>query len=481
MGMSLRRTFERLALFGGTAAGLAGLFLAYRVSPSGAFFLLLLTALPAGAYVLWYAHPAAVLSAGIGLAIFSGSWKYMGFPELIAPDRLLIAAAIATVVLRAPQVRDRMPIEVRPIHWLLAITTAYIAASALAAGTFFSKASTLRLVDRVGVVGFVLFALAPAIFPTARHRSMLLGSLVAVGLYLAVTSFFETLGVTALVFPRYISDPNVGIHVGRARGPFLEAVGNGTAIYIGLVAAVIAAITWRVPWQRRVAVVTAVLCAASLVFTLTRSVWVGSAVATVATMLAHPRLRRWLLPVAVSATLLTAGTIAVIPGLATKVQTRESSQGPIWDRLNLSRAAINMAEARPLFGFGWDRFKAVGTDYFQQGDFPLTAGVGVNVHSAYLSNLAELGLVGTTLWLLSTVLALWLALRRRGPPELEPWRYGLIAISVLFLVVSSFVYPYLFGVVVLWMWAGIVYGAGGSSTSRSDTASGGEISSPSPS
>jgi O-antigen ligase len=82
------------------------------------------------------------------------------------------------------------------------------------------------------------------------------------------------------------------------------------------------------------------------------------------------------------------------------------------------------------------------------------------VHSAYLSHLAELGLAGTSLWLLSTVLAVWVALRRRGPPELEPWRYGLIAISVLFLVVSAFVYPYLFGVVVLWMWTGIVYGAG---------------------
>jgi O-antigen ligase len=196
------------------------------------------------------------------------------------------------------------------------------------------------------------------------------------------------------------------------------------------------------------------------VFTLTRSVWVGSAAATVVTMLAHPQLRRWLLPAAVGAALMTAGTIAVVPGLAANVQSRESSQGPIWDRLNLSRAALNMAKARPLVGFGWERFKAVGTDYFQQGDFPLTAGVGVNVHSAYLSNLAELGLAGTSLWLLSTVLAVWMALRRRGPPELAPWRYGLIAISVLFLVVSAFVYPYLFGVVVLWMWAGIVYGAG---------------------
>jgi putative inorganic carbon (HCO3(-)) transporter len=456
-----RRIFEALGLLGGAAAGVGALALVARSSPYDAFALLVLaTALPAAAYVIWNAHPATVLSAGIGLAIFSGSWRYMGFPELIAPDRLLICSAIATVILRAPQVRARAPIEIRPIHWLLAITVAYVMASALAAGTFFDKAAMLRLVDLVGVVGFLLFLVAPAIFATAGQRSVLLGWLVAVGLYLAVTSYFEAFGATALVFPRYISDPNVGIHVGRARGPFLEAVGNGTAIYIGFVAAVIAAKTWQARWQRNIAIVTALVCAGSLVFTLTRSVWIGSAAGTLVTMLAHPQLRRWLLPVAVAAALLTAGTITAVPGLSSKVQNRESSQGPIYDRLNLSRAALNMAEARPLFGFGWSRFKAVGTEYFEQGDYPLTAGVGVGVHSAYLSNLAELGLVGTSLWLLSTALAVWLALTRRGPPDLEPWRYGLLAIAVCFFVVSALVYPYLFAVVVLWMWAGIVYGAG---------------------
>jgi putative inorganic carbon (HCO3(-)) transporter len=456
-----RRILEGLALVGGAVAGLAALALAARSSPYGAFALLVLaTGLPAAAYVIWNAHPATVLSTGIGLAIFSGSWKYMGFPELIAPDRLLIWAAIVTVILRAPQVRARAPIEIRPIHWLLAITVAYVMASALAAGTFFDKDAMLRLVDLVAVVGFVLFLVAPAIFPTARQRSVLLGWLVAVGLYLAVTSYFEALGAPGLVFPRYITDPNIGIHVGRARGPFLEAVGNGTAIYIAFVAAVIAAKTWQARWQRNIAVFTALLCAGSLVFTLTRSVWIGSAAGTLVTMLAHPQLRRWLLPVAAAGALLTAGTITAVPGLSSKVQSRESSQGPIWDRLNLSRAALNMAEARPLFGFGWTRFKAVGTDYFEQGDFPLTAGVGVGVHSAYLSNLAELGLVGTSLWLLSTVLAVWLALTRRGPPELELWRYGLLAIAVCFSIISALVYPYLFAVVVLWLWAGIVYGGG---------------------
>ena len=388
---TVRGAVERLGLASAAVAGLGLLVLGYREAPGSAFFVLLIvTALPAAAYVVWHAHPAAVLCLGLALSIFSGNWKYMGLPELVAPDRLLIAAAIATVVLRAPQVRDRAPIELRPIHWLLAITVAYIAASALAAGTFFEKAALLRLVDRVGIVPFLLFALSPVIFATARHRSMLLGFLVAVGLYLSLTSFFEALGVTALVFPRYISDPAIGIHQGRARGPFLEAVGNGVAIYTALVAAVIAAKTWTGRWQRNAAVLTAVLCTAALLFTLTRSVWIGSAAATLVTMLVHPGLRRWLLPAAVAAALMIAASIAVIPGLGAKVQARESQQGPVWDRLNLSRAALNMAEARPLFGFGWERFTAVGTDYFQQGDFPLTAGVGIGVHSAYLSHLAEL-------------------------------------------------------------------------------------------
>ena len=56
------------------------------------------------------------------------------------------------------------------------------------------------------------------------------------------------------------------------------------------------------------------------------------------------------------------------------------------------------------------------------------------------------------------LLAVWLALSRRGPPELEPWRYGLLAIAILNFVISAFVYPYLFSIVVLWVWAGVVYG-----------------------
>jgi O-antigen ligase len=417
--------------------------------------------LGSAAYVAWCTHPAVLLCAGIALSIFSSHWGLLGLPELVAPDRLLIAAAIATVVLRAPAVRDNPSITIRPIHWLLGVTVAYLFASALATGTFFEKEALLRATDRVGAVPFLLFALGPVIFASPRHRSLLLQCLVGVGLYLSVTAWLEGIGAKALVFPHFITDPSVGIHADRARGPFLEAVGNGTAIYICLVASVIAAASWTVRWQRRVAMATVLLSAGALLFTLTRSVWIGAMLATAVTMLAHPQLRRWMVPVTVSAALITAGSLAVVPGLAERANERRTQQGPIWDRLNLNRAALNMAEARPLFGFGWGSFKTKGVNYFQQAStFPLTAG-NLGVHSAYFDHLAELGLVGTSLWVLSTVLAVWLALSRRGPPELEPWRYGLLAIAIMYAVVAAFVYPYMFGTIVLWLWAGIVYASGG--------------------
>jgi O-antigen ligase len=455
-----RRDSSRLAMVVGGGAGVAALVLACRSSPELGFGLLVLAcALPSVAYIMWHVHPAVLLSAGVGLSLFSGNWANVGLPELVAPDRVLIAAAIVTVILRAPQVAGRGRIELRPIHWLLAVTLAYVVASALASGTALDKEALLRLTDRFGAAPFLLFALSPVIFTSPRHRSVLLACLVAIGFYLSVTALFEVTGARGLIVPTYISDPSLGIHFGRARGPFLEAVGNGTAIYIGLVAASIAAITWRARWQRGAAILTAALCVPALLFTLTRSIWVSTAVATFVTFLIHPAMRRRLPVLAVSVAVAMIACVAVIPGLDAQVSARESQQGPIWDRLNLSRAALNMLEAKPLLGFGWNKFQDVGTEYFELGDYPLTAGVGTVIHSAYLSHLAELGLVGTSLWLTSALLATWLALSRRGPPELEPWRYGLLAIAVMFFVVSAFVYPYLFATVVLWTWAGMVYGA----------------------
>ena len=68
------------------------------------------------------------------------------------------------------------------------------------------------MLDRLSLVGFVLFFVAPKAFREESDRHILLGTLVALGAYLGLTALFETVGPDALVVPDYISDPSVGTH-----------------------------------------------------------------------------------------------------------------------------------------------------------------------------------------------------------------------------------------------------------------------------
>jgi O-antigen ligase len=83
-----------------------------------------------------------------------------------------------------------------------------------------------------------------------------------------------------------------------------------------------------------------------------------------------------------------------------------------------------------------------------------------DVHNLYLAHAAELGLVGGGLWVLALLMAIGTALRRRGPPGLGPWRLGLIAVAVSWMVAAATnPQTFLFPTLLLWVWAGVVYGA----------------------
>ncbi len=438
------------------------------MSPSSLFALAAIAVtLPAAAYAAWNTRPATLLTAGIGLTVFSGHWGSFGLPELVAPDRLLIAAGVVTLLARAPQSRDRPAIQLRPVHWLLAATLAYVFASAIWTGSATDQDALLRLTDRLGATAFLLFVLAPAAYVTDRDRDELLAVFVVLGLYLSITAVLEVTDATGAILPRYIADPAQGIHFGRARGPFLEAVGNGTALFFAGAAAAVARTRWRGPFARTAASLTMAACGGALLLTLTRSVWLGALIALPLTVLGVRELRRYAVEVVAVAALIGVVLVVTIPGLSDEVQNRRSQQSTVWDRYNLDRAAWRMLEARPLAGHGWDSFKTVGSEYFVLApDYPLTAGRGFGVHSAYFSHLSELGLVGTSLWLLCWALCLGGAIGRRGPPDLRPWKIGLFAMLAFWCIVANFIYPYAFSVLVLWTWAGIAGATPGAPLAR---------------
>jgi putative inorganic carbon (hco3(-)) transporter len=409
-------------------------------------------------------EPAWILSAGLALSIFSGNWSYMHVPGPL--DRVVIVTGILAVLVRSVVVKDAPRVEVRRVHWILALLVLYAVGSSAWANTLFQHQPGFELLDRLGVVPFLLYLVAPAAFSTDRQRDILLVTLVVVGAYLGATAWFEMIGPHGLVFPSFIRNPMLGLHDGRARGPFLEAGADGLAMFCCAVAGIMLLARPRRPWVRWAVIAVAGLCLLGLVFTLTRQVWAGAAAGALLASVGSPRMRRHLPAAIVGGVVLVGGALLVIPGLQTKLHTRAVAQKPVWDRLNSDSAALRMIESRPLLGFGWGTFPRYSPHYYHVArTYPLSA-VG-EVHNVILSNAAELGVLGLGLWLLALGAAVIAPFRRRGPPALETWKLGLIAVTVAWLVQANFApLAYAFDNYLPWLFAGIALGLPQTATAR---------------
>jgi putative inorganic carbon (hco3(-)) transporter len=397
--------------------------------------------------------PAWSFSGAIGASMFSGRWPELGVP--LPLDRMLFALGVAGLALRLPIQRPR--IRLRLVHWAIALAALFAIGSAYVGGALEDPEGRFALLDRFGLVPMLSFLLAPFVFDSPRRRAILIGVLAVCGAYLGVTALAEATHANALVWPRYILDPEVGIHVNRARGPFAEAEAFGLALGgCGVAALMLVAAPAR-PWMRPAGLLVCGLCIVGILVTLTRSVWVGAVVSGLATLVLARELRRFLIPAVIASALLVGGALATIPGLAAEVSSRRGQQSSVWDRLNSNAAAVRMLEARPLTGFGWNRFETESLPYYQLAfGYPLTS-VG-EVHNVFLSNAAELGLIGGSLWLLALVVAVGAPLVRPPPPGLRHWRVALLAIATLWVVTANFApLAQVFANLLLWTWAGVMW------------------------
>ncbi len=412
--------------------------------------------LAAALYLVCTAEPVWIFTLAIVLSPMSGNWKYLGLPGPAAPDRLLFVIGVVVVLFRAYVLGDLPRPRFRGAHVVMALALVFAAGSAIISHSLLQKGPGLLLLETFGVLPFMTFWLGPVVFPTARERSILLAALVILGGYLGLTTLFETLHLDALVWPRYILNPAVGLQYGRARGPFADAVANGVGLYVGAVAGAIAVHQWRRRRWQMLAGLIAALCLVGTIMTLERSVWIAAGAATVVALVSARGTRRLALPLLASVAAAAALTIVAVPGLHGNVNQRLHSPESIYDRENVERTALNMLEARPLAGFGWGQYQADHLPYIQESaNIPLT-GTNIDPHSVYLEYAAELGLVGSSLWLLAVLLGAGGTTLVRVPAELEPWRQGLVALVVFFLIGESAVPPTVFVNASLWLWAGVV-------------------------
>lgn len=374
---------------------------------------------------------AKLFVAFLALNMFSSFYDLMGIPvplDRVAFALLVLSVASGSALRTAHKKWDA-------IYGLLTFQILLALTSGIVVGSLFTKYGAIALLDRI-VVPSLCFMIAPACFRSAADRKVLTRFLVVIAIYLGLTSIFQVLGPQALVFPRYILDPSVGILPDRARGPFAEAAANGLVMTIATCACLMALSQEVLRRWRILAGLGAVACSIGVLLTYTRSAWLAFIFASFVWCILQREYRKFLLP---SALALAAGIYALqlVPGVGDVLAARLTTSRSIDDRVITNDTALRLFVDSPLTGIGWARFLPSVVDNVRQLDLVPLTNVNIEVHNVLLSRLAELGFFGGAAWVAILILGPLRAVTSRAATgDLIGFRYLLAGSVVAYVYVA---------------------------------------------
>lgn len=247
---------------------------------------------------------------------------------------------------------------------------------------------------------FVAFVYAKNYLTEDQDIRLVLQTFFYMGLYLAVIGFFEFMGWRKLVYPQFINDPEITLHLDRARGPFLNAAFNGVALIVGFVSGFHLLSTRRgIRWPLELFLLMFFIPA--IFFTQTRSIYLGFAIALAFFFFFYrtslPKWKAFALPVALLLVLILSST----PRLASK-ERREGGMLQIEEvlvRASLFTRSLVMIEEHPLSGVGLGRFIPAYLEQYRGRVAAMEDTANQAQHNHLLGMLVELGLVGVLFYL----------------------------------------------------------------------------------
>jgi N-acetylglucosaminyldiphosphoundecaprenol N-acetyl-beta-D-mannosaminyltransferase len=399
------------------------------------------------AAIVWglaYAQRGSLL-IGCGLLIAIGYvfghefWNTHVGPLPVTLDRLVLAGLLAALVIQWRIGRLKLG-TMTGSDWALVSLLLVLVASAALSGQADTMEGTSSKWGRL-LASFILPAILYFIVrhggSSPRDWTWLLAGFVALGVYLGLTALFERAGLWSLVFPRYIADPGLGIHFGRARGPDLNSASLGVYLtacfWCGWM--LLGQATRR--WQQLAVATTLPLMALGVLFTYTRSTWLGLAVSGLV-VLAIQIPRRWRVPTLAAAglagLLVAAMSWSHVVGLQ-REGTAAESEHSVDQRTSFAYVSWQMFRDHPLFGVGFGRFYDRKLPYLSDRSqpFELESIRPLHHHNTLLSVLTETGLVGFSIFaaiLIAWLRQAWALARSVGA---SPWvrAHGVLMLAII--------------------------------------------------
>jgi O-antigen ligase len=366
----------------------------------------------------------------------------------ITLDRLLLAGLLATAAFRWSRGEfafRRMTGE----DWFLIALLGVLGVSAIFSGQpEFTDGVTSKWGRLLAsfILPAVLYALIRQLPIGHRDWSRMLVALVVLGVYLACTAVFEVCHCWSLVLPRYISDPSLGIHFGRARGPELNAVSLGIYLTACCLSTWILLPEARQRWQQLAILLIVPLTVVGVFLTYTRSTWIGLALSSLV-VAAFQIPRRWRVPAFGGGAVVVLLLFASSWGNLIDIK-REGSAGDaehsVDQRESFAYVSWQMFCDHPILGVGFGRFYDQKLPYLsdRRQTVELESIRKLHHHNTLLSVLTETGMVG-----LAAFVALLVAFVRSGwllatNPSVPSWvrAQGVLTLALIANYLSSAIF-----------------------------------------
>lgn len=254
---------------------------------------------------------------------------------------------------------------------------------------------------------FLGYWLAKNLVNTHRQIHILLTITFVFSVYLGILSIFESMKIESLIIPRYILNPELGIHfnTGRIRGPFCDAEEYGTVLGMLIPITIIFIDFNKTLFKKILILFVIILLFIGVYNTFTRAAWLGSIIGVLILFIFQRRYKMLLI------------SLSFIIGLSIIISNSASSnkghtieriytKGPVFDRLQLWNMGLHMFKDNPIWGVGFGMFPEKVTMYntnlnivptkFKNNPFIRE---GTVAHNLPLTILGELGLIGFMMYL----------------------------------------------------------------------------------